>query len=88
MSLLFPLQLHHLFPLDDEAVIYHTVPVVVAQETPFTRNIFRVRRLNQYSHSKLGDAGSRMPSWMSWEAAPPMVKKDVPSISKICPRIT
>ena len=32
MPLLFPLQLHHLFPLDDEAVIYHTVPVVVAQE--------------------------------------------------------
>ena len=52
-----------------------------------TRNICRVRRLNQYSRSKSGDAGSRMPSWMSWEAPPPMVKKDVPSISKTCPRI-
>ena len=27
-----PLQFHHLLPLDDEAVIHHTVPVVVAQE--------------------------------------------------------
>ena len=32
MSLLLPLQFHHLFPLDDEAVIHHTVLVVVAQE--------------------------------------------------------
>ena len=32
MPLLFPLQLHHLFPLDDEAVIHHAVPVVMAQE--------------------------------------------------------
>lgn len=29
------------------------------QETPFTRNICRVLRLNQYSRSKPGDAGSR-----------------------------
>ena len=27
-----PVQFHHLFPLDDEAVIHHAVPVVVAQE--------------------------------------------------------
>ena len=32
MPLSLPLQLHHLFPLDDEAVIHHTVLVVVAQE--------------------------------------------------------
>ena len=32
MSLLLPLQFHHLFPLDDEAVIHHTVPMVVTQE--------------------------------------------------------
>ena len=32
MPLLLPLQFHHLFPLDDEAVIHHAVPVVVAQE--------------------------------------------------------
>ena len=32
MPLLFPLQIHHLFPLDDKAVIHHAVPMVVAQE--------------------------------------------------------
>ena len=32
MPRLLPLQFHHLFPPDDEAVILHAVPVVVAQE--------------------------------------------------------
>ena len=32
MPRLLPLQFHHLFPLDDEAVILHAVPVVVAQK--------------------------------------------------------
>lgn len=30
--MLFPLQLHHLFPLDDEAVLHHAVVVVMSQE--------------------------------------------------------
>ena len=41
----------------------------------------------RYFRSKLGSSRLRMPSSMSWEAAPPIVKKVRPASSNTCPRI-
>ena len=57
------------------------------QDTPFTRNMARSLRISQYCRSKSGSAGSRMPSWISWEDAPPMVNQVRPPKVTTCPRI-
>ena len=41
----------------------------------------------RYFRSKPGSSRLRMPSSMSWEAAPPIVKKVRPASSNTCPRI-
>ena len=57
------------------------------QEWWLTRKRAPILRRAQDCSSKSGALGFRIPSSMSWLLAPPMVKKEYPCRSKICPRI-
>ena len=50
-------------------------------------NMARIRRSSQYRCSKSGSLGSRMPSRISWEDAPPIVNQVRPPKVNTCPRI-